>query len=183
MSLYKAIFLDRDGVINQAIVKDGKPYPPSSLAELKIIDGVKEALDILHHAGFLLILVTNQPDVARGTCDKSTVEAINNALLCQLPLDDVFVCYHDDKDRCDCRKPMPGLILQAVAKYGIKLADSFMVGDRFRDIDAGKNAGCKTIWINAGYDEPKTKIKPDFEVRSLKEAAVLISPKKIVENA
>lgn len=173
-SLHKAVFLDRDGVINQAIVKNGKPYPPSQLSELKIIAGVQEAFQDLRAAGFLLIVVTNQPDVARGTTDKSVVEKINNALMSKLPLNDVFVCYHDNKDQCDCRKPLPGLILQAAAKYDINLTSSFMVGDRWRDVEAGKNAGCKTIWINAGYDEPRPKSIPDFEASSLKEAATLI---------
>jgi D-glycero-D-manno-heptose 1,7-bisphosphate phosphatase len=174
MMAHKAIFLDRDGVINQAIIKNGKPYPPSSISELKIIAGVQEALQDLRVAGFLLILVTNQPDVARGTTDKATIEAINNALMSQLPLDDVFVCYHDNRDRCNCRKPLPGLILQAAAKYDINLAASFMVGDRWQDIEAGKNAGCKTVWVNAGYDEPKPKSSPDFESSSLKDAVTLI---------
>jgi len=172
----KAVFLDRDGVINQAIIKNGKPYPPSSISELKIITGVKEALEDLREAGFLLIVVTNQPDVARGATDKLLVETINNTLISQLPLDDVFVCYHDDNDKCDCRKPLPGLILQASSKYNIDLNNSFMIGDRWRDIDAGKNASCKTMWINAGYDERQPE-SPDFEVLSLKEAANIILKK------
>ena len=175
-SVRKAVFLDRDGVINQAIIKNGKPYPPSSISELKIITGVKEALEDLREAGFLLIVVTNQPDVARGATDKLLVETINNTLISQLPLDDVFVCYHDDNDKCDCRKPLPGLILQASSKYNIDLNNSFMIGDRWRDIDAGKNASCKTMWINAGYDERQPE-SPDFEVLSLKEAANIILKK------
>jgi D-glycero-D-manno-heptose 1,7-bisphosphate phosphatase len=172
--LLRAVFLDRDGVINKAIVKDGKPYPPSSLSELKIIAGVPKDLQDLYAAGFLLIIVTNQPDVARGITAKSTVEEINSFLISKLPLDDIFVCYHDDKDRCICRKPLPGLLLRAVDKYNIDLTASFMIGDRWRDIAAGKNAGCKTVWINVGYDEPKPNMLPDFEVASLKEAVALI---------
>lgn len=173
-SVRKAVFLDRDGVINQAIIKNGRPYPPNSLSELKIIAGTQEALQDLHIAGFLLIVVTNQPDVARGTTDKSIIEMLNNVLISQLPIDDVFVCYHDNKDQCECRKPLPGLILQAAAKYDINLTASFMIGDRWKDIEAGKNAGCKTIWINAGYDEQQPKFPPDFETLSLKEAVTLI---------
>ena len=175
----KAIFLDRDGVINHAIIKNNKPYPPSSLSELKIIDGVKQALRDLSEAGFLLIVVTNQPDVARGTTDKLSVEAINNSLMDQLTLNNILACYHDDKDKCECRKPLPGLILQAAATYNINLADSFMIGDRWRDIAAGKNADCKTIWVNAHnshYNERKPE-SPDFEVLSLKEAVNLILTK------
>lgn len=166
----KAIFLDRDGVINKSIVKNGKPYPPASLHELEIIPGVTDALNSLHAAGFLLIVVTNQPDVARGTTEKKIVEEINNYLQQHLLLDEVFVCYHDDIDKCSCRKPLPGLLLQAADKYKINLAQSFMVGDRWKDIDAGKNAGCKTIWIDAGYTEKVPSSDPDFIAKSLKEA-------------
>lgn len=168
--LRKAIFLDRDGVINQSIVKNGKPYPPSSLAEVRIIDGVAEALVNLRQAGFLLIVVTNQPDVARGTIANSVVTEINSFLQKQLPLDDVFVCIHDDKDKCYCRKPLPGLILQAARKYNIDLKQSFMVGDRWKDMGAGRCAGCKTIWIDLGYDEKKPSVTPDHVARSLAEA-------------
>jgi len=168
--LRKAIFLDRDGVINQSIIRNGKPYPPASLADLKIIDGVPEALKKLHAAHFLLLVVTNQPDVARGTTKMAAVEEINHCLQQNLVLDEVFVCYHDDKDQCICRKPLPGLLLQAAAKYKINLAESFMIGDRWKDIDAGKNAGCKTIWIDMGYDE-KIPSSADFIAKSLKEAA------------
>ena len=170
----KAVFLDRDGVINQAIIKKGKPYPPNSLSELKIISGVQEALQNLKAAGFLLIIITNQPDVARGITNKSTVEKINNNLKQNLLLDDIFICYHDDQDKCNCRKPLPGLILQAANKYDIDLNTSFMVGDRWRDVKAGQKAGCKTIWVSAGYNEQKLKLSPDFEVKSLKEGSDLI---------
>ena len=100
----------------------------------------------------------------------AAVEEINHCLQQNLVLDEVFVCYHDDKDQCICRKPLPGLLLQAAAKYKINLAESFMIGDRWKDIDAGKNAGCKTIWIDMGYDE-KIPSSADFIAKSLKEAA------------
>ena len=170
----KAVFLDRDGVINEAIIRNGRPYPPSSLAELKIVNGAKEVLSALHQDGFLLILVTNQPDVARGITDKKVVEEIHAFLLGQLPIDDIFVCYHDDKDKCNCRKPLPGLILQAVTKYNIDLNSSYMIGDRWRDVEAGKSAGCKTIWLNANYDEPRPKSSPDFEITNSQEVIKLI---------
>lgn len=169
--LRKAVFLDRDGVINQSIVKKGKPFPPSSLAEVKIIDGVAEALANLRQAGFLLMVVTNQPDVARGTIANSAVEEINSFLQQQLFLDDVFVCIHDDKDKCYCRKPLPGLILQAARKHHIDLQRSFMVGDRWKDVEAGKRAGCKTIWIDLRYDEKKPSAAPDYVTQSLVDAA------------
>ncbi len=165
-----AVFLDRDGVLNAAIIKNGKPYSPASIAELTIPPDVPAALKKLKSAGFYLIGATNQPDVARGKMQKSTVEEINNMLLKQLPLDDLFVCYHDDQDDCDCRKPKSGLLLQAAEKYQLSLTDSFMVGDRWRDIEAGQAAGCQTIWIDNHYTEMKPK-KPSFIAFNFGDAA------------
>lgn len=169
----KAIFLDRDGVLNSVIIKNGKPYPPPSVQELSIPSEVEDALISLKKAGFLLIGATNQPDVARGTTSKETIEAINSVLMDRLPLDEIRVCYHDDRDHCECRKPLPGLLKQAAIDYGIALNQSFMIGDRWKDIDAGRDAGCKTIWINRGYAEKKP-INPDFVATTLAEAAAWI---------
>jgi D-glycero-D-manno-heptose 1,7-bisphosphate phosphatase len=167
----RAVFLDRDGVINQAIVRDGKPYPPSGVDELKIVAGAAEALRDLKQAGFLLIVVTNQPDIARGTRDRSAVEAIHQALRKTLPLDDFFVCPHDDSDHCDCRKPRPGLLLRAAQKYDIDMPHSFMVGDRWRDVDAGASAGCATVWIDYRYREKRSATEASVTVDSIREAA------------
>lgn len=174
----KAIFLDRDGVINKAIVRDGKPYPPSHLDELEIIRGVHEALRELKEAGYLLIVVTNQPDVARGTISKETVDGINSFLLENLPLDDIFVCFHDSSDMCGCRKPLPGLLLQATEEYDISNEDSFMIGDRWRDIEAGNKAGCRTIFIDYGYEE-KQPDNYELKVKSLAEASKFILGEKL----
>jgi D-glycero-D-manno-heptose 1,7-bisphosphate phosphatase len=168
-----AIFFDRDGVLNNAIVKNGKPYPPASLAELTIPDDAIASLTALKVLGFKLIGVTNQPDVARGTTTLETVEEINAELMGLLPLDDIRVCYHDDADQCDCRKPLPGLLTTAAQDYDIKLEQSFMVGDRWKDIDAGLAAGCKTIWLNKSYDE-RGPSKVDFTAETLKDAVVWI---------
>ena len=166
----RAVFLDRDGVIDRAIVRDGKPYPPSSLDELEILPGVGYALEKLRRSGFKLIVVTNQPDVAREKQSKAVVETMHDWLRARLPLDAVFTCYHDDTDHCDCRKPAPGLLLRAADEYGVDLASSFMVGDRWRDIEAGKHAGCKTLFIDYAYDET-LQSQPDVVVGSLIEAA------------
>ena len=139
----RAVFLDRDGVLNRAIVRDGRPYPPRNVAELEVLPGVEQALTALREAGFFLVVVTNQPDVARGTTTKRAVETINAALGAQLPIDEFRTCFHDSGDGCDCRKPKPGALLAAAAHYDIDLYDSFMVGDRWRDAEAGRRAGCK----------------------------------------
>ena len=167
----RAVFLDRDGVINRAFVRDGKPFPPPTPQELEILPGVAEALRELKANGFKLLLVTNQPDVGRGKLSVQTLDAMHEDLRAHLPLDDILVCCHTDQDKCDCRKPMPGMIIEAARKHNIDLAASFMVGDRWRDIDAGYNAGCKTILIDYGYSERPPDHEPDLRVGSLREAA------------
>ena len=169
----RAVFLDRDGVINRAIVREGKPYPPANLSELEILPGVSEALEQLHAANYLLIVVTNQPDVARGTAKKEDIEQMNTLLSSQLPIDGFKTCYHDNGDGCFCRKPLPGALLQAAKEHNIDLSKSFMVGDRWRDIEAGASAGCKTFFINYRYAEQKPEM-PDFIVSSLLEAQQII---------
>jgi D-glycero-D-manno-heptose 1,7-bisphosphate phosphatase len=166
----RAVFLDRDGVINRAIVHAGKPYPPRNVAELEILPGVANALNRLRNAGFKLIVVTNQPDVARGTQTRAAVEEINAALQSCLPIDEFRVCYHDDVDLCACRKPRPGALLQSAEKFNIDLKASFMIGDRWRDIEAGRSAGCNTIFIECHYAETK-RIEPDYRACDLSEAA------------
>jgi D-glycero-D-manno-heptose 1,7-bisphosphate phosphatase len=171
----RAVFLDRDGVINRAIVRNGKPFPPSTLSELEILPGVSEAITRLRSAGFRLIVVTNQPDVARGVQTREGVEAIHAALQSKLDLDEFRVCYHDDADRCHCRKPAPGLLLGAARDSKLDLPSCFMVGDRWRDVEAGERAGCRTVFIDYGYDEtqPKSFHK---KVKSLIEASEWICP-------
>jgi D-sedoheptulose 7-phosphate isomerase len=166
-----AVFLDRDGVLNRAVVRDGKPYPPASLKELEILPNVASALRDLKAHGFAVYIITNQPDVARGNQTRETIEAMHKSLAASLPIDDIFVCYHDDTDNCECRKPKPGLLFEAQRKYNLDLARSYMVGDRWRDIDAGHAAGCTTILIDYGYRERKPAKAPEATVRSLSEAA------------
>jgi D-glycero-D-manno-heptose 1,7-bisphosphate phosphatase len=161
------VFLDRDGVINRAVVRNGKPSPPASVNELEILPGVPEALARLRAAGYVLVVVTNQPDLARGTTTPEVVDGIHAHLRERLALDDIRVCPHDDEDGCACRKPKPGLLLRAPVP---DLAASVMVGDRWRDIEAGRAAGCGvTILVDYGYDEPVPH-EPDARVSSLAEA-------------
>jgi len=167
---YRAVFLDRDGVLNVPFVKDGKPYPPKGPGDLVIYEDALDALRALKAAGYLLLVVTNQPDVARGTKTRDEVEAIDQALTVALPIDGFYVCYHDGDD-CDCRKPKPGLLLRASAEHAVSLPDSFMIGDRWRDIDAGYAARVKTILIDRGYAERGPAHSPDAVVSSLAEAA------------
>jgi len=169
----KAVFLDRDGVINRAVVRGGKPYPPANLAALEILPGVSGAMQSLHDAGWLLIVVTNQPDVARGTTSRADVESINQHLQQCLPIDEFRTCYHDGDDGCACRKPKPGALLAAAKTLDIDLAASYMVGDRWRDVEAGERAGCKPIFIDYGYAEKQPETV-NHRVQSLTEAADII---------
>jgi D-glycero-D-manno-heptose 1,7-bisphosphate phosphatase len=166
----KAVFLDRDGVLNDVIVREGKPYPPTTVDELQIDEETAKELYRLVKEGFILIGITNQPDVARGTQRREIVESINDAIRGVLPLRELRVCYHDDRDHCRCRKPEPGLLLDASAEHDIDLSSSYVIGDRWKDVEAGKRAGCHSIWIDRGYAEKRPDREDAVFVNSLKEA-------------
>ena len=167
----RAVFLDRDGVLNSAVVRDGKPYPPASVADLHINPEAPEALTLLSGLGFRLVVITNQPDVGRGTQTEAAVEAMNDHLREHLVVDAFLVCYHDDSAKCECRKPRPGLFYKAAALYDLDLAACYMIGDRWRDVDAGRNAGVTTILIDYRYNERRPDSPPHAHVSSLMEAA------------
>jgi D-glycero-D-manno-heptose 1,7-bisphosphate phosphatase len=171
----QAVFFDRDGVLNHAIVREGKPYPPKDLSEFRIMEHAREDLLRLKSLGFVLVVVTNQPDIARGTANRSSVDEMNNVLNRELPLDDILVCPHDSGDRCACRKPSPGLLHNAAGRFGIDLQKSFLIGDRWRDIDAGHAAGCTTVMIDYGYQEQHPAKEPALRAHSLSEAVSFIA--------
>lgn len=171
--MVRAVFLDRDGVINRAVVREGRPHAPVSVADVAYIPGVPEAIESFRRAGFRVIVVTNQPDVATGAVQREVVEAIHADMRRLFPIDDIRVCYHVDRDGCRCRKPKPGMLLDAAAEWSIDLRRSYMIGDRWRDIGAGRAAGCKTILIRANYREGCIET-PDAVVDSLLEASAVI---------
>jgi D-glycero-D-manno-heptose 1,7-bisphosphate phosphatase len=176
-----AAFLDRDGVLNESVVRDGKPRPPASVDDIVIRPGVRSACNSLRDAGVLLLVVTNQPDIARGKATWDEVDAINQHLITELGLDAALVCPHDDADGCSCRKPKPGLLLQGAERFGVDLARSVMVGDRWRDIDAGRNAGVTTVWLRSDYPEGAPDA-PDHTVDGLAEVVPLLIPALTVEE-
>ena len=170
----RAVFLDRDGVLNRAVIRDGRPYSPASVDELVIVEDAVLYLAALKSAGFALICVTNQPDVARGLQTRQSVEAINAVLRARLPLDDLRVCWHDSADACVCRKPQPGMLLAAALEHRIDLTRSVMVGDRWTDVEAGHRAGCRAVLLGTGYGEPPGEAQADAVVTSLGEASAWI---------
>jgi D-glycero-D-manno-heptose 1,7-bisphosphate phosphatase len=163
--------LDRDGVVNRALVRDGLPFPPRSLDELSLEVDAKEALSLMDGRGFFLIVVSNQPDVGRGTMGRDVVDSINTALAKELPIGDFFICFHGGAENCDCRKPAPGLIFEAAKVHGLDLGRSYLVGDRWRDVGAGKSAGISTVFIDRGYVEKRPDPPADVTVSTTLQAA------------
>jgi D-glycero-D-manno-heptose 1,7-bisphosphate phosphatase len=170
-----AVFLDRDGVISRSLVRNGLPFAPTTLNDFEILPEAADACRRLKQSGFLLIVVTNQPEVGRGTMQKKIVEAMHEKMCRELPIDRVGVCYHPGHgvSHCDCRKPKTGLLMAAAGEWNIQLAQSWMVGDRWRDIDCGFAAGCRTVFIDRGYTEA-LKHAPDYRAQDLTEAAEII---------
>jgi len=174
---HRAVFLDRDGVINRVAVRNGMPYPPSHVGTFELYDDVSDGCARLKAANFLLVVITNQPDVGRGTQNREAVEAMNLKMQSALPLlDRIEVCYHAGErygQPCDCRKPRPGLILRAVAELNIDPKRSYVIGDRWRDVDCARAAGCRAILIQRGYEE-SLREAPDFTVANFNEAVTTV---------
>ena len=165
----RGAFLDRDGVINAVWVDEaGVSHPPPSVAELTILDGVDEGIARLREAGFRLVVVSNQPDVSRGTQSAAEVHAINRVLDARFNFDAIRVCFHDRADACACRKPQPGMLVDAAAELGIDLRESVMIGDRATDIEAGRRVSCHTVLV-APVGSPSHGA--DFVAPSLRDAA------------
>lgn len=165
----RVVFLDRDGVLNRAFPEGGTTRPPMSLAELELLEGVPEALARLRAAGFALVVVTNQPDVARGKQTRAAVEEINAKMRAELPLLDVFACFHDTADKCNCRKPKPGMLLAATEKWDLDLATAFLIGDRWSDIAAAHAAGCRGVLIDTPFSS-RHKCAPDHTAPDIRAA-------------
>jgi D-glycero-D-manno-heptose 1,7-bisphosphate phosphatase len=169
----RAVFLDRDGVLNRAVIRKGRPFPPDCVEDFELYDDVAEGCARLKAANFLLVVITNQPDVGRGTQSYEAVEAMNSKLRMTIPsIDRLEICYHAGEDygeRCECRKPRPGMITRAAAELNIDLAASYVIGDRWRDVDCARAAGCRAIFIERNYDE-KLRETPDCIVENFNDA-------------
>jgi D-glycero-D-manno-heptose 1,7-bisphosphate phosphatase len=169
----RAVFLDRDGVLNRPMVRDGRPFPPARIEEFEIYPDAVDACARLKTAGFLLVVVTNQPDVGRGTQRREIIETMHARLRAAIPsLDAIEVCFHAGTvhgEPCECRKPKPGLLLHAAAAFGIDLSASFLIGDRWRDVDCAHAVGCRAVFIDHGYSETLRE-KPEFTVFNFSDA-------------
>lgn len=174
MSRGRAVFLDRDGVLNAAIVRSGKPFSPVTAEEFSILPDAREACEALRRAGFQTVVVTNQPDVGRGSLAQSSVEEMHRRLCDAVPIDRIEVCYDPGRGvPSEFRKPAPGMLLRAASELQLDLAASFMVGDRWSDIDCGHAAGCRTIFIDHGYLEELSK-QPHYRAANLSAAVRII---------
>jgi D-glycero-D-manno-heptose 1,7-bisphosphate phosphatase len=173
----RAVFLDRDGVLNRPCVRDGQPYPPADVKEFKLYGDAFSGCTRLKNAGFLLVVVSNQPDVGRGTQCRRIAEAINKELAKALPLlDRIEVCFHageDYGDVCECRKPKPGMLFRAAAALDIDIPASYMIGDRWRDVDCARAAGCHAIYIDRGYGE-SLRHQPEVIVTTFGDAVTAV---------
>ena len=169
----KAVFLDRDGVINKPIVIEGKSYAPQSLKDFKIFPKVKVAVKKLRNNGFKVFVISNQPDIGNKLIKKKTLNQMHKLLKSKVPVNKIYFCPHTRNDKCKCRKPNPGMIIKASKDSGILLKESYVIGDRKTDIDAGLKAGCKTIFVNHNYVEKKPT-KQEKTVKSLHAAVKYI---------
>ena len=168
------MFLDRDGILNEALERNGKPYPPASPADVRLVPGALEAVRLLRESGFVTVCVTNQPDVARGTLPLKTAQDINARVRIASGIDDLVACYHDDADDCACRKPRPGMLIERAARWKLNLSASYMVGDRWRDIEAGQAAGCRTVLVDRRWAERQSEREADAVVATVSEAIAWI---------
>jgi D-glycero-D-manno-heptose 1,7-bisphosphate phosphatase len=169
----RAVFLDRDGVINLAYIRNGKSYPPKDLSQLVILTGVEESVKKLRKFGFEVVVVTNQPDISNGNSSYEMVHKLHKEIQLLTGIKNYYICPHVEVDRCSCRKPMPGLLLEAAKDLNLDLKKSYMVGDRWRDVSAGQSAGCKNFFIDYNYREERPK-EPFITVLSLLHAVEII---------
>jgi D-glycero-D-manno-heptose 1,7-bisphosphate phosphatase len=167
------VFLDRDGVLNEVFIRDGVPTPPRSIGQFRLLPGVAEACAALRASGLVLVVVTNQPDIARGTQTRAEVDRIHEHLRTLISPDDICVCPHDDADCCACRKPRPGMLLEAAERLNLDLSRSVCVGDRWRDIEAAQRAGVRSVHIECNYGE-KPVVGADAVAASLLDAMASI---------
>tara|TARA_B100001250_G_C19763816_1_gene773743 strand:- start:141 stop:698 length:558 start_codon:yes stop_codon:yes gene_type:complete len=170
----RAVFLDRDGVINEVLFREGsniKPIAPWKIEEFKLFKNINRPLKDMRKMNFNLFIVTNQPDVSKGILKHSVLKKMNDIILGELPIDEIMVCEHIDSDYCECRKPKPGMIKTLAQKWNIDVGNSFLIGDNWKDIESGRAAGCSTILIDAFYNK---SVQSDYRAENLKTSVEII---------
>ena len=168
----RAVFLDRDGVLAEAIVRaDGKSYAPTRVEDFVLVPEAPAQVQRLRDAGFLCIVFTNQPELANGELASSDLDEMHRAMRAAIPLDDVYVCPHDKSEGCRCHKPATGMLDDAAVRWDVDLATSFVIGDRWRDIGAGRAAGCYSILLDRPYSACEVA---DARVQTLTEAVDMV---------
>lgn len=170
----RAVFLDRDGVLVVPEIRDGRSFAPRSLGTFRLYPDAAASLARLKAAGYLLVAVTNQPDIGNGIVSVDVVNEMHRLMALALPIDRIEMCPHSQSQACDCRKPKPGMLMSAARECGIDLASSVMVGDRCSDVEAGRAAGCRTVFIDLDHVSEPKPASPDFTVRCIAEAADVI---------
>jgi len=171
----RAVFLDRDGVLNEVVMRGGKACSPCSFSEFKLIDNIEDCIRRARDEGFVIIVVTNQPDIARGKMAQDELDKMNERIRASFPVDEIVVCPHDDADGCHCRKPKPGMLVDAAQRFDIELTASFLIGDSWKDMGAAKGAPCCGILIDASYNQDTDC---DKRVPTLKQAIDYVLSKK-----
>jgi len=167
----RAVFLDRDGVLNKVNLEDGKPASPTKIEQFHLLPDLKKWLQFFKDKGLMVIVITNQPEVRRGLLKANELEKMHLILREKLPVDEIIVCPHDDRDGCECRKPKPGMLYRAASRFGIDLQGSFIIGDSWKDMEAGTAAGCRTILIDKPYNQG---VKNDYRVKNIEEAVGVV---------
>jgi D-glycero-D-manno-heptose 1,7-bisphosphate phosphatase len=167
------VLLDRDGVLSRVVLREGRGVSPRSFAEFEFLPGVRAAVASLRGVGLPVVVVTNQPDIARGLLQPEELERMHEHLRAHVPVDRIHACTHDDADGCACRKPRPGLLLRAAAEFHLDLERSWMVGDSWKDVEAARAAGCRMIFVAGAHAEPGTS-QPERVAVSLPDAVEII---------
>ena len=175
----RALFLDRDGVVDELVFYDSHQEweAPRRVEDVVMIDGVREPLQRLVDAGWLLFLVTNQPSFAKGKAPLDDLRAVHRHVVRSLgvPIARSYLCFHQASDRCHCRKPSPFFLQEAAREFDLDLARSWMVGDQDSDLACGRAAGCKVALLeHRGSEQKRGKVEPDVRVRNLEELVEML---------
>ena len=167
---FSAVFLDRDGVINKPVIINKKPYAPTKYTEFKFYPGIYENLQALKNNGFLRIVVTNQPDIGNGKTKLQEVQLMHDKLMKTNLIDGIYMCSHNQREQCSCRKPGIKMLTDAKSKFNINMSRSWLIGDRWSDVTAAHNAGLTPIFVDHGYAETNSKLQTCIKVKNLKSA-------------